>query len=262
MDDRVERAQVDKCVGALLAYLKRESKTRGDGDSEKSKKLPLFTDAEAISVTVGLKQMPTKKKVNAYRIPLKHSLYADKEICLISKDPQSEYEELLSRKPVEEVKQVISVGTLRKKFGQYSNKRDLFASYDMFLADDRVLPLLPPLLGKKFFKGKQPVPVALKNESLFQKRIAAARDSTYLYMRGGTCVSVKVAYTDFTREQIVDNIMAVLPGIIRRIPHKWGNVQVIHVKTDNSVALPIYKRLPRHRGPPADAAAATEKSKP
>ena len=53
---------MDKCVGALLAYLKRESKTRGDGDSEKSKKLPLFTDAEAISVTVGLKQMPTDRR--------------------------------------------------------------------------------------------------------------------------------------------------------------------------------------------------------
>ena len=45
------------------------------------------------------------------------------------------------------------------------DKRQLCAAYDVFVADQRVLPMLPPLLGKTFFK-KRKLPVAVSTAVL------------------------------------------------------------------------------------------------
>lgn len=65
--------------------------------------------------------------------------------------------------------QVIGVSKLKKKYVPYEAKRQLCSAYDLFVADSRVLPMLPPLLGKTFFKKKKlPVPINLK------KKVAAS----------------------------------------------------------------------------------------
>lgn len=115
-------------------------------------KLQLFEEDEFVSIQIGLKMPPNKKKVNPHRIPVKHSLYAETEICLFTKDPSSTYEDRLNNHPVDEVKTVIDVSTLRKDYRQYEDKRGLMALYDFFLADDRIVTLLPPLIGKTFFR--------------------------------------------------------------------------------------------------------------
>lgn len=44
---------------------------------------------------------------------------------------------------------------LREKYRQFEQKRQLCDSYDLFMADERVLPMLPGLLGKTFFDKKK-----------------------------------------------------------------------------------------------------------
>lgn len=51
--------------------------------------------------------------------------------------------------------QVIGLSKLRANYRDYEAKRKLCDSYDVFLADERILPLLPKLLGKKFFQTKK-----------------------------------------------------------------------------------------------------------
>ena len=51
--------------------------------------------------------------------------------------------------------QVIGVTKLRTKYKQFEARRQLLAAYDRFLADDRVVPMLPKLLGNKFFERKR-----------------------------------------------------------------------------------------------------------
>jgi ribosome biogenesis protein UTP30 len=50
---------------------------------------------------------------------------------------------------------VIGLSKLRANYKQYEAKRQLKDSYDLFLADVRILPMLPRLLGKKFFLSKK-----------------------------------------------------------------------------------------------------------
>jgi len=234
-------AQVKEGVRVLYAYLaqlKKESK-------EKEKKL-LFDDDPDIYVTVALKRTPDKQRVKPFRIPLKHSLYDREgvEICLLTKDPQRTYKDLLAAHPVKGVTKVIGVDKLRKKYIKYQYKRDLLASYQLFLADDRIIPLLPPLIGKKFFlKKKQPVPVSLKGTN-FAKELQKARDSTYMYLGTGPCCAVRIAKASFSQEQVIDNVLHSINPIVEKLPKKWANVQAVFVKTHDSVALPVYTSLP------------------
>jgi ribosome biogenesis protein UTP30 len=43
---------------------------------------------------------------------------------------------------------VIGLSKLRTKYESHEAKRQLCGLYDLFLADDRVLPSLPKLIGK------------------------------------------------------------------------------------------------------------------
>ena len=86
-----------------------------------------------------------------------HALYRgeDAELCLLTTDPGKEYKELLVEKKVEGVAKVISLEKLRKNYKPYEAKRKLCMSYDLFLADERILHKLPPLLGSYFYKRKR-----------------------------------------------------------------------------------------------------------
>jgi ribosome biogenesis protein UTP30 len=44
--------------------------------------------------------------------------------------------------------QVIGVSKLRSKYESHEAKRALCAAYDLFLADERIVPVLPKLLGE------------------------------------------------------------------------------------------------------------------
>ncbi len=81
---------------------------------------------------------------------------------------------------------VIGISKLRSKYKPFEAKRQLCASYDLFLADERVIELLPPLLGKTFFgKKKHPIPIDLKKDP--QVEYQRILSSAYVYFNKGTC---------------------------------------------------------------------------
>lgn len=50
--------------------------------------------------------------------------------------------------------------------------------------------------------------------------------------------------TSQSAAEITANIETAIPHIIEKIPRKWKNVQAINLKTNDSIALPIYNSLP------------------
>lgn len=89
--------------------------------------------------------------------PVKHPLVDPREasICLITKDPQREYKELLAEKDVKFISRVVGIEKLKGKFRGFDARRALLNENGLFLADERVIPLLPKLLGSKFFQAKK-----------------------------------------------------------------------------------------------------------
>ena len=76
-------------------------------------------------------------------------------VCLITKDPQREYKDLLESHGIRFINRVVGIEKLKGKFKPFEARRLLLKGNDLFLADERVVPLLPGLLGKKFFEAKK-----------------------------------------------------------------------------------------------------------
>jgi ribosome biogenesis protein UTP30 len=76
-------------------------------------------------------------------------------ICLITKDPQREYKDLLETHKIKFFSRVVGITKLKGKFRPFEARRVLLKENGMFLADERVIHLLPGLLGVTFFKAKK-----------------------------------------------------------------------------------------------------------
>ena len=100
---------------------------------------------------------PVPQTIHFFLSPIVHPLVDPREssVCLITKDPQREYKDLLEKHNIKFISRVVGVEKLKGKFKGYEEKRLLLKENGLFLADERVIPLLPALLGKKFFAAKK-----------------------------------------------------------------------------------------------------------
>ncbi|POM77438.1 Hypothetical protein PHPALM_5178 [Phytophthora palmivora] len=212
---------------------------------EERAKTPLVEDVEYMSCILTRKLVPSKTSLKPIPITLPHAIHDDAaEICLFVKDEDKKrIKEALAKSPVPGLTKVMTVKKLRKNFSRFEDKRALAAAYDMFLADDRVLPYLKGPLGTKFFiKKKQPIAVRVSRKDVANSvRLASRR--TAFHVSAGVCNNVKVARLDMTPEQIVDNVMVAMNNCANLVPKGWNGVQSINIKTSDSVALPVYNAL-------------------
>lgn len=226
---QITREQVEKCI---LAVIKYEKSAR----TQASKTSHLF-------ITIGLKKIPEKKRINPIQIRLTHPYRKDTDqVCLITKDPKNDYKTLLKEKGIAFIHKVIGIEKLRKKYQPYEARRILCSSYEVFLADRNVISILPQLLGKEFFQKKKiPIPVKLSSTDL-QTELQHAIYSACMFISTGPCITIKLGdINDQSLEQLVDNVVNSIPNIIQYIPRKWKNVQSLYLKSTDSLSLPIYQ---------------------
>ena len=142
------------------------------------------------------------------------------------------------------VAKVIGYSKLKANYKAHEARRRLCASYDLFLSDDRILPLLPKLLGKSFFKKKkQPIPVDLAHED-WGTAVRRATAGAYFFVSAGGCSAVRCARASQSAEEVAANALAAAAGVAARIPKGWKGIRALYLKTNASVALPIYAALP------------------
>ncbi|KAI6027455.1 ribosomal protein L1p/L10e family-domain-containing protein [Pisolithus microcarpus] len=235
IDGHVSLKQCKRAVTALHDYATKKEKER-----EENELLPGKDQHVWLQITV--KKMQPTQKLKPIRIPLKHTLVDPRTsaVCLITKDPQREYKDLLEQHDIKFISRVVGIEKLRGKFKAFEARRLLLKENGMFLADDRVIPLLPRLLGSKWFEAKkQPIPVNLKRKNL-KTELEHAIESSYMHQNKGTCTSVKVGVLSQTPKQILANVQTALPAIASRIKDGWENIQCLHIKTSSSISLPIW----------------------
>ncbi|CAL0326434.1 unnamed protein product [Lupinus luteus] len=207
-------------------------------------------DDEFVYLILTLKKVPPKGRVNPHKLPLPHSLTSEfAERCLIIDDrPKSNLTKADAQKKIKSdnipISKVLKLSKLASDYRAFEAKRKLCNSYDMFFADKRIVPLLPRLLGKQFFKKKKvPVQLDLKKNN-WKEQVEKACSSGLLTLRTGTCSVVRVAKLSMERDEIVENVVAAIGGVVEIIPKKWGNVRSFHVKLLESLALPVYQAVP------------------
>jgi ribosome biogenesis protein UTP30 len=163
-----------------------------------------------------------------------------------------------------------------KKFKSFESRRQFLAEYDVFLADDRIINLLPAALGSVFYKSatKRPITVSLTGKErwgkkqkktaldrLKPKRKNAANDgspvigkpedvaqdiekalsSMVVNLSPSTSLSIKVAYAGWPAEWITANVCAAVERVVTKyIPGQWDGLKALHLKGPETAALPFY----------------------
>ncbi|KAK7401674.1 hypothetical protein VNO78_13342 [Psophocarpus tetragonolobus] len=241
--DKVSPETVSKAVDALLKWRLSQSETL---------KPKLFDqDEEFVYLILTLKKIPSQSRVNPHKIPLPHSLLSPfSEQCLILDDrpnkarvTKAQAQSKIQSESIP-IAKVLKLSKLASDYRPFEAKRKLCNSYDLFFAEKSIVPLLPRLLGKCFFKKRKiPVPVDLKKGN-WKEQVERACSAAMLFMRTGTCSVVRVAKVGMERDQIVENVVAAIEGVVEVVPKKWGNVRSLHLKLLESVPLPVYLSVP------------------
>jgi len=171
-------------------------------------------------------------------IPLKHSLRGDDtDICLIVRDNDKDD---LKSKRLPNVKKIITLSNLRKKYFTYESRRKLAGSYDLFVCDSRISHLLPRLLGKYFYSKSPHRPISVNLHFSPADVIARARDSTFLYIPEGTSLAVPTAGGDFSLKETMENVWLVLDAV-SSVVQGIQSVQICY----RNLLIPIFRRLPK-----------------
>ncbi|CAL1400028.1 unnamed protein product [Linum trigynum] len=238
---------VQRAIAALQAWRATKLKTQ---------KAQLLEQDEFMYVVISLKKIPEKGvgRVKPYKVSLPHRLTnpedGSSELCLIIDDRhKSGLTKESAKKKIDNdgipISKIIKLSKLKTDYRPFEAKRKLCDSYDLFLADRRVLPLLPKMLGKEFFRKKKiPVPIDLKHKG-WKEQIENACGSALVFVKTGTCSVVKAAKLSMEKDEIVENVMATINGAVEKIvPKKWGGVRSIHLKLLDSLALPVYEAVP------------------
>ncbi|KAL4354790.1 hypothetical protein GQ457_06G042960 [Hibiscus cannabinus] len=236
-------ATVEKAVNALVKWRDSQSHLQNP---------QLLEEDEFLYLIVSLKKIP-QNRVNPMKVPLPHPLIGPStdsaELCMFIDDrPKSGITKDAASKKIKSenipITKLIKLSKLKTDYQPFEAKRKLCDSYNMFFADKRIIPLLPRLLGKQFFKKKKiPVPVDLKHRN-WKEQIEKACSSAMLFLGSGTCCVVKVAKLSLGKKEIVENVVAAINGIAEVVPSKWGSIRSFHLKLPESLALPVYQAMP------------------
>ncbi|KPM40135.1 hypothetical protein AK830_g6445 [Neonectria ditissima] len=267
--------QTLKASKALLAHIKKAAKQKS---AESAKRNLLEDDDEPLESPIWLtlttkRHIADKARLQPGKIALPHSLNTDESttICLITAEPQRVYKDIVASEEfpadlAKRITRVIDFGKLKAKFGQYEAQRKLFADHDIFLGDDRIINRLPKVLGKTFFKTQQkrPIPVVLQAKASkvdgkrvkrtktegtvnagtaaeIAKEVEKALGSALVSLAPTTNTAVRVGYSNWTPQQVADNVNAVATALIEKwVPQKWRNMKSIYIKGPESTALPIW----------------------
>lgn len=205
--------------------------------------------AKRIFLVINFIKMSEKKNLKPVRLPLPFPFRDAKSenlsVCLITKDPQRRFKDLVNPLQLTSITKIIGISKLRDKFKPYEAKRMLCGSFDVFLADSSVIPMLPKLLGKTFFdKKKQPASVSLNRTTPeeLQNELKEAIESTYFHQTSGSSASILVGDVSQSDAHVAANIEAVVKLLGKRLSNGLSNIRSVLVKTADSVALPVYVR--------------------
>ncbi|KNA20862.1 hypothetical protein SOVF_048180 [Spinacia oleracea] len=234
---KVSTQAIEKAVNALLKWKSANS------DSQKSQLLP---SDEFLYLVLTLNKIPPKNRTNAHKIALPKALYTPEaaEFCLFVHDSVSKSAKVKVEEGGVPISKVIKLSKLKKDYKAFEQKRKLCDSFDMFFADKRIIPVLPNAIGKQFYRKKKiPVPIELGRGN-WKEQIERVCSSAMLYLSTGTCSVIKVAKDSMSRDEIVANVAAAVSGVADVVPKKWKNVRAFHLKFSESLALPVYQKVP------------------
>ncbi|KAA8893521.1 ribosomal protein L1p/L10e family-domain-containing protein [Sphaerosporella brunnea] len=246
---QLDKTQTLKAARALLKHLAAEATSSDKPNLLNDPEDPTESAAPIWLVLTAKKYITDTRKLKPSRVELPFPLKnpSNTTVCLIVKDPQRHYKDLVATAGLQDiVTKVVGIGKLEKKFKSFESRRQLMGSHEIFIADQRVIPKLPTVLGTTFLRrtAKIPLPIALDSSETpagFKAKVEKTIRSTYVHLSPAASTNIRVGLSSMTPEQVVDNVAQVMDTMtLKALPGGWRNVRSLFIKSPNSASLPIY----------------------
>lgn len=208
-----------------------------------------------VSMVISLIKAPSSVGLKPFQILLPHEPYMDYshiKACVISRDPNVNIKNALVKAKIKNIAKVISASQLKKKYFSIEAKKELIKTFDIFLVDSRLGPIIPKLIGSTFYKNKKiPVPFNFRRydtETNDETSILELRSSlrqvfcsTFFNLAHGPCISIKIGQIGQSSDNLLQNLQQILDFLDKNLPDGGTkNIKSIHLKTHDSVALPVF----------------------
>ena len=251
--DRISEKLVSEAVSALL-------KIHSASSNQKPSLLGEFSSPVLAVIQIKPEKSHQQKAVvKPIRVKIPNSLFSsspDSSICLFcrSEDKQT-LVSLQLPSSIEGLAVILSLDDVKKQFKDFKDKKKLISSYSNFLCDARITIQLYSLLGKVFSNSsnRMPVPIDIPIKNVTTETIRKQVDklvnhSTFMHLPKSTSLSaspssnicIRFGHTSMERHLMVENLMVGISTAVSKLSNQWRAIHSIHLKLENSPALPIY----------------------
>ncbi|CAH8543449.1 unnamed protein product [Schistosoma margrebowiei] len=132
---------------------------------------------------------------------------------------------------------------LKVAYQTFAAKRRLAATFDIFLADKRIVHRLQNKLGKAFYQevsGKFPIPTSFSNNNLVDTVRRQLHTSLFVIRGNGTTDSLIIGDDLFSSFEIKENVISVCEKICSEWPGGgMANIRSIYIQS-SGISIPLY----------------------
>ncbi|CAH8496081.1 unnamed protein product [Schistosoma turkestanicum] len=132
---------------------------------------------------------------------------------------------------------------LKVAYQTFAAKRRLAATFDIFLADKRIVHRLQNKLGKAFYQevsGKFPIPTSFSNNNLVDTVRNQIHTSLFVIRGNGTSDSLIIGDDLFSPSELKENVISVCEKICTEWPGGGlANIRSMYIQSPG-ISLPLY----------------------
>lgn len=190
---------------------------------EKSKKRNFV---QSIELIINLRDIDPKKPEGKIQeaIELPHEIGKGNKICIIASGELA----LKAKKAGADL--IIERKELEALTGDKKKQRDLTRTYDSFIAEAPLMPLVGRVLGATLGPtGKMPTPVP--PTANIAEEIEKNKKTVKVRLRGQPVLQCRVGMENMSDEEIAENIQAVIRRIEGKLKKGIKNIKSINLKT-------------------------------
>ncbi len=189
---------------------------------DKSKKR---TFTQSIELIINLRDVDVKKPESKIQelIELPNAMEKENKICVLASGEMA----LKAKKAGADL--VIERNELEAMVGDKKSQKNLVRTYDFFIAEAPLMPLIGKVLGAALGpKGKMPTP--LPPTADIAENIKRHRKRVLVRMRGQPVLQCRVGTETMADKEIAENIQTVMRAIERKLKRGIKNVKSIRLK--------------------------------
>jgi len=180
---------------------------------------------QSIELIVNLRDVDPKKPEGKFQelLTLPHPPGKANKVCVIASG------DMAVRARGAGADLVIERGELEALAGDKKRQRELAETYDSFIAEAPLMPLVGRALGATLApRGKMPIPVPPNAD--VKEQIGGRRRTVLLRLRGQPTIQCRVGGEGMPDAEIAENVQAAVRVVEGKLKRGMGNVRAVYLK--------------------------------